>query len=581
MQPTTPRKRRSPLVRYAPFIAIIVVIAIVAIALAVNNSGKKKTAVTPGGAATPASDVPIQYQAAQKAGTVAKYTWQDHCDPTTGRVAMPILSPAPCVPKYDGTNGGATEAPEVTADTIRIGYYIAKPDPVSDGLLKATGAYDPPAKIEAAVKSYVQLFASQYQLWGRKIQLVKIQGTGASDDEVAAKADADKAAQQLHVFAVIGGPTQAQSFSAELAANKVLCVGTCSISAPQRFIQERSPYIWPVGPSPEQTSQMVVSFIKNQLAGKPAIYAGDPSFRTKTRTFALLSYDTKDGRFKSSWDDMVQRLKDAGVTLKLHKTYFLDFNALTQNAHDIAVALKQANATSVIFTGDPLMPSFFTKEATAQNYHPEWIMAGTVLADTSVFGRSFDQSQWAHAFGLDLTPARVVQSKNPAYTVHLWYYGTKPPSDKSYAITFGDVKLLFDGLQSAGPKLTPENYKAGMYAIAPPPNADKTIQAYASFGDHGFWNGQDPNGLDNAGLLWWNPNARGEDETGVVGNGMYELVDGGERYPGGKWPTTPANLFDPKGAVTIYNNPPPDLTPKSYPSPPGSPAAGGSSTTGG
>ena len=43
-------------------------------------------------------------------------------------------------------------------------------------------------------------------------------------------------------------------------------------------------------------------------------------------------------------------------------------------------------------------------------------------------------------------------------------------------------------------------------------------------------------GLDNAALLWWNPNAVGEDETGVVGKGMYELVDGGMRYPGGKWP---------------------------------------------
>jgi hypothetical protein len=320
---------------------------------------------------------------------------------------------------------------------------------------------------------------------------------------------------------------------------------------------------------------MLVSFIKQQLAGKPAQYAGDPSFRTKTRTFALLSYDTKDGRFKGSWDDMIQRLKDAGIPLLLHKTYFLDFNALTQNAHDIAVALKQANATSVIFTGDPLMPSFFTKEATAQNYHPEWIMAGTVLADTSVFGRSFDQSQWAHAFGLELTPARVVQSKNQAYTVHQWYFGTKPPSDKSYAISYGDVKLLFDGLQSAGPKLTPENYRAGMYAIAPPPDANASVATFTTYGDHGFWNGNDPNGLDNAGLLWWNPNARGEDETGIVGNGMYELVDGGKRYPAGKWPSTPAKLFDPAGAVTIYNDLPPDLTPKTYPSPAGSPAAGG------
>jgi hypothetical protein len=551
-----------------------VVIAVVAIALAVNGKSNKKTSVTPGTGGTPASDVPIQYQAAQKAGTVGNYTWQAHCDTATGRVAMPILAPAPCVPKFSGNNGGAISPPTVTADTIRVAYYLNKPDPVQDGLLKATGAYDTPAKVEATIKSYVALFASQYELSGRKIQLVKLNGSGSSSDEVAAKADADKAAKQLKVFAVIGGPAQAESFSRELAANKVLCVGTCSIAAPQRFIQEHSPYIWTTNPSPEQTSKMLVQFIKQQLAGKPAQYAGDPTFKTKTRTFALLSYDTNSGRFKASWDNMVSQLKDAGIPLVLHKSYFLDFNALTQNAHDIAVALKQANATSVIFTGDPLMPQFFTKEATAQDYHPEWIMAGTVLADTSVFGRTYDQGQWAHAFGLDLTPARVIQAKNQAYTVHQWYYGTKPPSDKSYAITFGDVKLLFDTLQTAGPKLTPENVKAGMYAIAPPDNANATVQSFSTYGDHGFWQGEDPQGLDNAGLLWWNPNARGEDETGIVGNGMYELVDGGKRYPGGKWPSTPANLFDTKGAVTIYNQLPPDLTPKSYPPPPGSPAAG-------
>jgi hypothetical protein len=577
MQPTSSRKRRSPLVRYAPLIAVVVVVAIVAIALAVSSGGDKKPAVATGGGDgnTPSSDVPVQYAAAQKAGTLANYTWQDHCDTTTGLVAMPILDPAPCVPKTFGSAPTALSPPAVTADTIRIGYYIAKPDPVQDGLLKAAGAYDPPENVEQTYKDYVQMFASQYQLWGRKIELVKVQGTGLATDELAAKADADKAAKQLHLFAVMGGPAQAESFSAELAANHVLCIGTCSIAAPQRFIEEREPYIWPVGPSPEQTNQMLVSFIKQQLVGKNAQYAGDPAFRTQKRTFAFVSYDTNDGRFKASWDDMVKELKDAGVDLKLHKNYFLDISQLNQTGHDVAVALKQANATSVIFTGDPIMPEYFTKEATAQNYHPEWIMAGTVLADTSVFARTFDQDQWSHAFGLQLTPARVVQSKNQAYTVNQWYFGRKPASDKSYAITFGNVELLFAGLQTAGPKLTPQNFRLGVDAIAPPADADATVHAFATYGDHGFWTGDDPQGLDNAGLLWYNPKAHGEDETGVVGDGMYELVNGGKRYPAGRWPTTPAKLFDPAGAVTIYNDLPPDLTPKTYPSPPGSPAAKG------
>jgi hypothetical protein len=90
-----------------------------------------------------------------------------------------------------------------------------------------------------------------------------------------------------------------------------------------------------------------------------------------------------------------------------------------------------------------------------------------------------------------------------------------------------------------------------------------------TYGNHGFWQGNDPNGLDNAGILWWDPNATGEDETGVVGKGMYRLVDGGKRYVPGGWPSDPVKLFDPAGTVTIYNDLPPELTPKSYPPPAG------------
>ena len=58
-----------------------------------------------------------------------------------------------------------------------------------------------------------------YELYGRKIELVRSSGTGGSTDEVAAKADADKAAA-AGVFAVIGGPAQARSFQTELAAQE-------------------------------------------------------------------------------------------------------------------------------------------------------------------------------------------------------------------------------------------------------------------------------------------------------------------------------------------------------------------------
>lgn len=572
--PQTPRRRRSPWARYAPYIAVIVVIAIVVVVLATrsNNNDKKHNNVSATEAQNTATDVPVNFQVAKAQGKTDKYTWQDHCDTKSGTVAIPVLLPAPCVPKFTGDNGGATST-GVTADSIKIGYYIAKPDPAVDALTKAAGAYDTPAQVSQTVQDYVQIFSNMYQLNGRKIDLVRIDGTGAQTDEVAARADAKRAADE-GLFAVIGGPTQAKSFSEELAADHVMCVGTCIISQPEKYLADNSPYLWNYNPAPEQATIQTVEFIKKQLAGKDAVYAGDPAFQKEKRRFAILSYDTPDGQFKASWDDLEKKMKDAGLDVVGHVSYFLNVNTMQTDARTIATKIKQTGATSIVFTGDPLLPRFFTAEATKQNYFPEWIMSGTVLADTNVFARTFDQRQWAHAFGLLLTPAKVQRQQQDSWNLHRWWFGTDPPSQNSFAISYGDVSTLFAGLQLAGPHLTPETFRDGMYNVQPQ-TTKASVRGVYTYGHHGFWPTTDPAGLDNAGLLFWDPNATGQDETGATGQGMYRMVNGGERYLPGHWPTTPIKLFDPANTVTVYgaNNLPPELTPPTEPVPSNAPAA--------
>ena len=80
----------------------------------------------------------------------------------------------------------------------------------------------------------------------------------------------------------------------------------------------------------------------------------------------LLSYDTPDGQYTASWENMKQQLSDVGVELIDHKSYVLDVAKIPQTAAEIGVALKEANATTVIFTGDPIMPRYFTEQATDQ-----------------------------------------------------------------------------------------------------------------------------------------------------------------------------------------------------------------------
>jgi len=55
-----------------------------------------------------------------------------------------------------------------------------------------------------------------------------------------------------------------------------------------------------------------------------------------------------------------------------------------------------------------------TQEATRQGYGPEWVLLGAggasgglTGADTTFSGRTYDQTQWAHAFGLSFSGARL------------------------------------------------------------------------------------------------------------------------------------------------------------------------------
>ena len=80
--------------------------------------------------------------------------------------------------------------------------------------------------------------------------------------------------------------------------------------------------------------------------------------------------------------------------------------------------------------------------------------------------------------------------------------------------------------------------------------------------------------LDNAGVMFWDPEAEGPDETGTVAKGMYRLMDGGTRYLPGKWPTEPLPFFEDAGTVTIYNESdlPASLKPADIPVPANAPA---------
>lgn len=227
--------------------------------------------------------------------------------------------------------------------------------------------------------------------------------------------------------------------------------------------------------------------------------------------------------------------------------------------------MKTAGVTTVIYTGDPLTPAALTKEASAQDYHPEWIVGPTVLADTTFFGRTFDQEQWAHAFGVALVPGRVPQSDNPNYTLYTWFHGSPPPNN-TYNVIVPTVSVLARGLTMAGPKLTPKTFQDGLFRY--PPSGGDPVNPRQSWGKHGLWPFVDYWGSDDGGVLWWDPNATGEDEVGKVGQGIYQYGNGAKRYTLGHFPAAgQGGLYDMASAVSVFPQLPPESSTPAYPSP--------------
>ncbi len=516
-----------------------------------------------GGSGGGAAGGPLTFDQAKAEGKTVD--WGPNCDTSTGRVAVPSGYAPPCVePWKGGDNGGAT-APGVTKDTITVALYQAQPDLLQQAYFENTGSDESLAKERDTTQAYVDYFSSHYELYGRKIELVPVKASGAPDDDVAAKADAIKVATEVKAFASFGGPAQTSAYAEELAARGVLCVGDCLIAQPQRFLVQHSPYLWPTLASPEQASEHWAAFVGKQLARRKAVHAGSRELAAKKRVFGVVHYDDDAGTFRRSVAHFEDLLGSYHVNAAVTVPYTLDLGTAQEDARLVITKLQTAGVTSVILAGDPVFPTFLTKEATGQGYFPEWVVLGYAFTDTAVFGRQYDQKQWSHAFGVSLLPARTDDAVDELGNLITWQTG-QPPSAKTFRELVQAPLIFFTGVHLAGPRLTAKTFRAGLFRF---PSATDTTptRLHLSWGRHGLWKGVDVTGVDDATVVWWDPNATGPDEVGRDGKGLYRYADGGKRYLPGNWPTKPVGLYDDATSVTVLTKLPPEDAPPSYPSP--------------
>jgi hypothetical protein len=559
--------------KYGPL--AVIVVALAAIAALASLAEPRATAGAPTTVAPGTVSTPITYQQAEASGEVEGIEWMASCDPTTGRIREPSVYAPPCLPAAPADNGGAT-SPGVTGETITVAVYV--PSPNADFLNSFATLLDEPEAVVTTRDAYVELFEHTFETYGRGVELVRFEGTGAGDDNTAAQADAVTVAETIRPFAVLGGPDRSSAFAEELARRGIVCIA-CSGVVPDRFYQDHAPYVWGLQPTAEQFLVSLGDFLTQRVVGRAASFAGDVDLRERERVFGVVHIEQSPPVF----DQVDERTRECGSArgyeAALTETFLLDFGTMAQRATTIVAKMKAAGVTTIIFLGDPIMPIHLTRAATEQDYHPEWVITGTALTDTTVFGRMYDPEQWAHAFGISSLGARTAREQGDPWRLHEWFHGAPPEAVNTHALIYAPLRLLFLGIHMAGADLRPQTFAQGLFNY--PESGGGVTSPQISFGDHGYFEldpgeGEDCSSAeprldylatDDVTEIWWDAESTGLDEQGNSGTGMVRYADGGHRYLPGSMTDEELGAFVEEGSITVVDEVPVDQRPPEYPPP--------------
>ena len=498
------------------------------------------------------------------------------CDAQRGRIKFVYDGWLPCVKPWakNSNNGGATY-PGVTKDSIKV--VIRKPtdqvintgqSPIKD---RATGQF---ATVADAVRDTVPIFEKTYQQWGRKLDIQIVEASGT--DETANRADAVSVAA-MKPFAVIDLVGD-EVFLSTIAKDKILALGG---AAPNKLAIAEDPYRWPLTIDNSANALLGADLITKYLAGKPAQYAGDASLQTKKRVFGSVRSDAVTA---SDFGPAFAELQKHGVKLAEDLTYTppLDSSQMSTVADETAptliAKLKDAGVTTVLaLPEDYQMTTALTNAATKDDYHPEWMVLGTGYADIGALARTFDQDQWKHAFGVAglYMPVKGLTA-GPSDVAFQWYWGPNAGAYSQAVMT--DLELLYAGIHMAGPNLTAQTYRDGMFSRPPVGGAAEgqvttTGRFYgkaAKLPYNEYLTGGD------VALVWWDPDTVGPSVAVNLADskGVYQYLDGGKRYINGQLPSKAPTFFDKSNSINVITTVPAADKQPDYPCD-GCPSSGG------
>jgi hypothetical protein len=315
---------------------------------------------------------------------------------------------------------------------------------------------------------------------------------------------------------------------------------------PRRDFEDYRPYTWGFFPDQESEAAWSASFLCRKLHGGLARFVKDLTLQTTKRVFGLI-HPRKDSARGPQMYDLSRLLKTyAKNECGLEFAFDEEIAGGGQGqAGTIMSKFKQNGVTTVVCYCVPvqseLTVSTMQNAAAGIGYSPEWYWDHASRMFRYVWNKRFGDPKQS-SFGVNH------HWRNPAFKQQVWYqsYLSQEPATKPNTRFNFDVYHLFlnlfQGIQGAGPNLTPESIERGMFTFNYL-NRDNPFEPIGGYGPYDAQAISDYTFVDTAMGWWWDPT--GIPPGGKAGDGCLRAMNEGTRYYAGEWPMGDADLFKP------------------------------------
>jgi hypothetical protein len=465
------------------------------------------------------------------------------------------LSP-PCIPFWQGDNGGPTYDPGVMADEVRVVLwspgginYINGSDP-SNRATPAGQLFDlfktpsenqqanqqSPTKPEHLVvkgaRVWQAYFNKRFETYSRKLHFYVYFSRCPSDcgpGEV--RADAIAISQRVRPFAVVpeSDVDAKMELAAEFVANGSIVVGSFGqLTSELNAIEPGK--VWDRWPSVERQADAYASFVCQRVINRPASLAGGELSGLPRRLGLLYTTDPDQPGLTALAAAVRARITACGGVIAGEATYSSCCTARDngENPTDFVLQLTQLRlkgVTTILWPGG--FDGSYPQAAAATLYRPEWFLAGDGVGDGNLAPQLSGAGDAFHRRAFVVTPQPFEPSFAEKYCARAFREidQTTAQSDLSYVCDdYSDLHLLVSGIQMAGPNLHPGNVDLAFHSMPARPSAGQQSPAcWFPSGDHTC--------IKDAQVKWWD--ATGPDASGRPG--CWRTFEAGRRRMPGEW----------------------------------------------